>query len=131
MFRQVVAKSVQSCPRTTGTQSVSSSSSSRNITTLIKGNQQQPSNKFALFAKQSSSPSTKSSAINLGQRVRNATTSDTGAFLPDPERPRLGMTGITATVSFGLLLGATISKNIAAFLEENELFVPSDDDDDD
>lgn len=30
----------------------------------------------------------------------------------------------------GLLIGATISKNIANFLEENELFVPSDDDDD-
>jgi len=31
----------------------------------------------------------------------------------------------------GLLLGAAISKNIASFLEENELFVPTDDDDDD
>lgn len=30
----------------------------------------------------------------------------------------------------GLLIGAMISKNIANFLEENELFVPSDDDDD-
>lgn len=30
----------------------------------------------------------------------------------------------------GLLIGAAISKNIANFLEENELFVPSDDDDD-
>lgn len=30
----------------------------------------------------------------------------------------------------GLFIGATISKNIANFLEENELFVPSDDDDD-
>ena len=34
------------------------------------------------------------------------------------------------TVIPGLLIGAMISKNIANFLEENELFVPSDDDDD-
>jgi len=38
---------------------------------------------------------------------------------------------VAATISTGLLLGAGISKNIASFLEENELFVPSDDDDDD
>lgn len=31
----------------------------------------------------------------------------------------------------GLLIGAVISKNIASFLEENDLFVPSEDDDDD
>lgn len=35
------------------------------------------------------------------------------------------------TVVPGLLIGAGISKNIANFLEENELFVPDDDDDDD
>lgn len=63
--------------------------------------------------------------------ARTATTSDTGAFLPNPEQMKLGISGITVTVTLGLLLGATISKNIAAFLEENELFVPSDDDDDD
>jgi hypothetical protein len=39
--------------------------------------------------------------------------------------------GVVSSVVFGLLLGATISKNIANFLEENDLFVPADDDDDD
>lgn len=30
----------------------------------------------------------------------------------------------------GLLVGAVISKNIASFLEENDLFIPDDEDDD-
>lgn len=30
----------------------------------------------------------------------------------------------------GLLVGAFISKNIASFLEENDLFIPDDEDDD-
>lgn len=67
----------------------------------------------------------------LLQQTRPATTSESGAFLPDPERENFGLFGVTATVAVGLLLGATSAKNIAAFLEENELFVPSDDDDDD
>jgi len=37
---------------------------------------------------------------------------------------------VAATVA-GVAAGAWISKNIAGFLEENDLFVPSDDDDDD
>lgn len=39
--------------------------------------------------------------------------------------------GVTLATSLGIFTGAEISKNIASFLEENELFVPSDDDDDD
>lgn len=62
---------------------------------------------------------------------RLATTSPTGAILPEPEKQPFGLLGIVMTVIPGLLIGAAISKNIANFLEENELFVPSDDDDDD
>lgn len=62
---------------------------------------------------------------------RSATTTPTGAILPEPEKQPLGLLGIVFTVVPGLLIGAAISKNIANFLEENELFVPSDDDDDD
>lgn len=65
------------------------------------------------------------------QQTRPATTSDSGAFFPDPDRENFGLFGVTATVAIGLIVGATSAKNIAAFLEENELFVPSDDDDDD
>lgn len=38
--------------------------------------------------------------------------------------------GIFFTVIPGILIGALISKNIASFLEENDLFVPEDEDDD-
>lgn len=63
--------------------------------------------------------------------VRTATTSSTGALLPEPQQIPFGLVGIICTVIPGLLIGATISKYMANFLEENELFVPSDDDDDD
>lgn len=63
--------------------------------------------------------------------VRTATTSSTGALLPEPQTIPFGLVGIIGTVVPGLLIGATISKYMANFLEENELFVPSDDDDDD
>lgn len=64
-------------------------------------------------------------------RRRTATTTPTGALLPEPKKTQFGLVGIVCTVIPGLLIGATISKNIANFLEENDLFVPSDDDDDD
>lgn len=64
-------------------------------------------------------------------QLRNGTTTATGAILPEPPRTSFGLLGIVCTVIPGLLIGATISKNIASFLEENDLFVPSDDDDDD
>jgi len=63
--------------------------------------------------------------------VRFAVTKTTGEFLPEPKKVPLGIASVGGTVAVGLLLGAAISKNIASFLEENELFVPSDDDDDD
>lgn len=62
---------------------------------------------------------------------RNATTSPTGALLPEPKRAPFSLFGVVSTVIPGLLIGAAISKTIANFLEENDLFVPSDDDDDD
>lgn len=62
---------------------------------------------------------------------RPATTTPSGAILPEPEKKPFGLLSIIAAVVPGLLIGAAISKNIANFLEENELFVPSDDDDDD
>ncbi|XP_074102815.1 essential MCU regulator isoform X1 [Cotesia typhae] len=58
-------------------------------------------------------------------------TTRSGAILPEPKTQPLGWVGVIAGVSLGLLIGATISKNIANFLEENDLFVPSDDDGDD
>lgn len=54
-----------------------------------------------------------------------------GTILPEPKRPRFGFLGVFCSVTTGLIIGATLSKMMANFLEEKELFVPSDDDDDD
>jgi hypothetical protein len=65
------------------------------------------------------------------KKTATGTTSISGAYLSEPKRVPMGLAAVLATISAGLLLGAAISKNMASFLEENELFVPSDDDDDD
>lgn len=77
-----------------------------------------------------------SQSINISRheqivQKRSATTTPSGAILPEPEKTPFGLLSIVFAVVPGLLIGAAISKNIANFLEENELFVPSDDDDDD
>jgi len=67
----------------------------------------------------------------VGQR-NLATTLAPGGIVDEPERyRRFGLLKILLTCTAGLTVGAWISKNMAAFLEENELFVPEDDDDDD
>lgn len=47
-----------------------------------------------------------------------------------PVNNPFGIIGVFLTVIPGILIGAIISKNIASFLEENDLFVPEDEDDD-
>lgn len=64
-------------------------------------------------------------------QIRTAVKAKTGAILSEPHVTPMGLVKIFVTVITGLLIGAAISKNIANFLEENDLFVPSDDDDDD
>lgn len=53
-----------------------------------------------------------------------------GAIRPMPKILPFGLMGLFGSVVPGLLIGAAISKSVANFLEENDLFVPSDDDDD-
>lgn len=72
-----------------------------------------------------------SKCINIIKNCRSATTTPSGAILPEPRKTPFGLIGIVFAVVPGLLIGANISKKIANFLEENDLFVPSDDDDDD
>lgn len=67
--------------------------------------------------------------MKLHFRLR--TTTSSGAILPEPKRTRFGFLGVICSVMTGLVIGATLSKMMANFLEEKELFVPSDDDDDD
>lgn len=71
------------------------------------------------------------SQITINNSIRNAITTKHGVVLQEPHRTSFGILKIFFTVVPGLLIGAAISKNIANFLEENDLFVPSDDDDDD
>ena len=54
---------------------------------------------------------------------------ETGAILGEPEKVSFGVVMILAMVLPFLYVGATISKSGAAFLEENDIFVPDDDDD--
>lgn len=69
------------------------------------------------------------SSVNQTQ-IRCKTRYRTGAFKPMPSVSSFGIIGILCSVIPGLFIGAAISKNVANFLEENDLFVPSDDDDD-
>ncbi len=62
--------------------------------------------------------------------VRYKTFYRTGAIRPMPKVLPFGFLGLVGSVVPGLFIGAAISKSVANFLEENELFVPSDDDDD-
>lgn len=73
-----------------------------------------------------------SQQVNLTrlQQIRYKTYHRTGAFKPMPSVSNFGIIGIVCSVVPGLFIGAAISKSVANFLEENDLFVPSDDDDD-
>lgn len=64
------------------------------------------------------------------QFLRWKTHSRNGTVLPMPKVLPFGLFGVLCSVIPGLFIGAAISKSVANFLEENELFVPSDDDDD-
>ncbi|ELU16978.1 hypothetical protein CAPTEDRAFT_157027, partial [Capitella teleta] len=68
---------------------------------------------------------------NVRSRVpqRNAVFSDTGSVLDAPEKTQFGLTKALIVTLPALYLGANISKHGAAFLEENDIFVPDDDDD--
>lgn len=72
-----------------------------------------------------------SASFPLTTGIRSIVSKQSGAFFPQPKQVPLGLIRVIITVIPGLLVGASISKTIANFLEENDLFVPSDDDDDD
>lgn len=62
--------------------------------------------------------------------VRTAITSAQGEILSEPVRIRFGIPKVLAAAVPGIFVGATLAKNGAAWLEENEIFIPDDDDDD-
>ncbi|KAH8252805.1 hypothetical protein KR032_001910 [Drosophila birchii] len=69
-------------------------------------------------------------SLNILRRHMSSVYFRSGAIRPKPEEMPFGLLAIFCAVIPGLFVGATISKNVANFLEENDLFVPSDDDDD-
>ena len=60
---------------------------------------------------------------------RTLVSTETGAILPRPQQSGFSFVKLMCTVIPFLWAGATMSKNAAAFLEENDIFVPDDDDD--
>ncbi|PIK44401.1 hypothetical protein BSL78_18725 [Apostichopus japonicus] len=63
------------------------------------------------------------------QSLRWETTSSVGSIKQQPPQVKLGLLKAFVVVVPFLYIGATISKEGAAFLEENDIFVPEDDDD--
>ncbi|XP_023670338.1 essential MCU regulator, mitochondrial-like [Paramormyrops kingsleyae] len=62
-------------------------------------------------------------------QCRNAVSTTSGAILPKPTKIPFGMIRIMIVVVPFLLIGTQISKKFAIMLEENDIFVPEDDDD--
>lgn len=62
--------------------------------------------------------------------TRNVVTTSNGEIRAMPEQTRFGLVKVFAVSVPGILVGATLAKNGAAWLEENEIFIPDDDDDD-
>merc|ERR1711976_517748 len=60
---------------------------------------------------------------------RTAVYTETGAILEKPEVVKFGVARLLVVTTPFLVSGALISKSVATFLEENDIFVPDDDDD--
>jgi hypothetical protein len=75
--------------------------------------------------------SAKNALVQSRFQVRNIVMTETGTVLEAPQKKGiLGFAGVALAVTTGITIGSLISKDVASFLEENDLFVPSDDDDD-
>ena len=66
--------------------------------------------------------------MNISKRSECVYTG-TGAILPKPEQIKFPVVKAMAVAFPFLYTGMMLSKNAAAFLEENDIFVPDDDDD--
>lgn len=63
--------------------------------------------------------------------VRNMFVTKAGSILPKPEKTSFGLMKVFIVVIPFLYMGTLISKSFASLLEEHDIFVPTDDDDDD
>lgn len=73
----------------------------------------------------------KKSATNNVIPTRNLLTTSTGAILPEPKKQSFPFLRLLLVLTPAVYVGASIAKNGATILEENEIFVPSDDDEED
>jgi len=72
----------------------------------------------------------KITTLNITNQCRTLVTKESGAVLPKPQQVSFGLVKVAITVTPFLYTGAQMSRSFAEWLEENELFVPDDDDDD-
>jgi len=62
---------------------------------------------------------------------RNLLTSPSGAIFPEPNKVPFPFFKVILVLTPGIYVGAAIAKHGATILEENEIFVPTDDDEED
>jgi len=62
---------------------------------------------------------------------RNVLTAPSGAVFPAPKKVQFSLLKIILVLTPGVYVGAAIAKHGATILEENEIFVPQDDDEED
>ena len=62
--------------------------------------------------------------------AKHIVTTTQGSICAEPVKVKFGIFKALAAAIPGILFGATLAKNGAAWLEENEIFIPDDDDDD-
>ena len=84
-----------------------------------------------LFSSFSSIEQINAQSMKIPKRFRSGVEFKSGAIKPKPTESPLGPLLVLGAVIPGLFIGAQISKSVANFLEENDLFVPDDDDEDD
>jgi hypothetical protein len=86
------------------------------------------SNLIKCFSTQSVKQIKSQSYLN-DYHILNSVYADDGSINPNPKFYRLGLVKVLAAVTAWVLLGSYISQSTAEFLEDNEIFVPEDDDD--
>ena len=70
------------------------------------------------------------SRVYLGKGVDGAKVfASNGCVLDKPLKPRFPLTKVLSTVGLAVSVGSYSAKSMAAFLEDNEIFVPEHDDD--
>lgn len=62
---------------------------------------------------------------------RHLLTAPSGAILPEPKKVPFPFLKLLLVLTPGIYIGAAIAKNGATILEENEIFVPTDDEEED